>query len=93
MSDWHDLATAGRFVCRWHQASEVIELRSEVNRLWKYQLEDDAGIAELDELLMTFNDLTTDEMRFLVGCIRSVETWLEHCPHDLAEFGQVGVSC
>lgn len=96
--DIHHLGDEGRLWC-WFDSrnnGDAVFLTSPSHRLWRFHLSDRDGteLETVRELVETFDyALTPDELRFLLDCVGSVETWQDHCPHDLARYGTVGVTC
>ena len=73
--------------------AENVTLYAERAKGWKYLLDGEGTLAHFREVAEAFtSEATAEDLRWLADTIASVETWLETCPHDLARFGQVGVS-
>ena len=72
--------------------AENVTLYARGARMWKFVLDADASLGDFKEIAAPFADATRDDLLWLADTLQSVETWLETCPHDLARFGEVGVS-
>ena len=83
---------SGAFTAFFMSEAENVTLFSSAARMWKFVLDDEAGLPQLREILEAFPDATHADMLWLIDTLQSVETWLEVCPHDLRRFGEVGVS-
>jgi len=72
--------------------AENVTLYSPTARMWKFVLDDEAGLPQLREIVDAFPDATHADILWLIDTLQSVETWLEVCPHDLRRYGEIGVS-
>lgn len=72
----------------------VIIDRSKGHTIATWNLEPDlSDLAQLvDNEAGELDDLKADEIVYLINMAASVETILEHAPHDLDRYGEVGVS-
>jgi len=88
----HHWSDCGRFTAHFHDDKDVIVVTSSA-RMWRFVLDAETGVAELAELVDTFDDMTAEELRWMVNLVASVETIIEHAPHDLQRYGEIGVTC
>ena len=88
---WHEVGAVGRYAAFWHEDTETITIFCADHKLWKFVLDCDAGLSDLDELT-NHPGMTVDEIRWCIHIAASVETILEHAPHDLHRYGAVGVT-
>ena len=92
----HTLSESGRFTALWDDEAEGVVFHWKGKFLFAGTVEPDAG---------TISDMLDDchqidkkpprarEIRAMIEASASLETWLEHCPHDLHHYGQVGITC
>jgi len=83
---------SGLFTAFYMETAENVTLYARTARMWKFVLDDEAGLPQLKEITEAFPDATHADQLWLIDTLMSVETWLEVCPHDLRRYGEVGVS-
>jgi hypothetical protein len=82
---------SGFLSASWDDDADAIMIRDTRAAMWRYIIDEAPTLDTLDEILAGRTETGAD-MRWLIDTLRSVETWLDTCAHDLARFGEVGVS-
>jgi len=83
---------SGLFTAFYMSEAENVTMYARTARMWKFVLDDEAGLPQLREILDAFPDASHADAIWLIDTLQSVETWLDTCPHDLRRYGEVGVS-
>mgnify|MGYP000092827537 CR=1 FL=1 len=94
MTNKHHLGDSptGRYTAFYYSDAENVTLYDATARMWKYMLDDTGTLDQLHEIVAGQQPDSAD-MMWLIETLMSVETWLEHAPHDLATYGEIGVTC
>ena len=72
--------------------AENVTIYDDNARLWKYVLDEAGTLEQLHEIVDGQQPASAD-MMWLIEMLMSIDTWLEHAPHDLARHGEIGVTC
>jgi len=83
---------SGLFTAYYMSTAENVTMYARTAKMWKFVLDDEAGLPQLKEIAEAFPDATHADFIWLIDTLESVETWLEVCPHDLRRYGETGVS-
>ena len=73
--------------------AENVTLYAKGAKMWKFVIDGEGTLDHFDEISAPFGEATIADYKWLIETLQSVETWLEHCPHDLARYGAVNVTC
>lgn len=88
----HHIATVGRYSAHYADSAELIEVTAADAPLWKFQLDTDADLSTLAELVDACPEADADELRFMIELATSAATIIEHAAHDIARYGEIGVT-
>ena len=96
MTNKHHLSDSpsGRFTAFYYSDAENVTIYDATARLWKFVCDEAGTLDQLAEIAVDAQTpLKSDDLIWLIETLQSIETWLEHCPHDLATYGEVAVTC
>ena len=97
MSNKHHLSDSptGRFSAFFMGEDGNVTILDNTARSWSFVLDENGTIDQLAEITdrPDRSDIDADDIRWLIHIFQSVETWLDHAPHDIARYGGVGVTC
>jgi len=97
-AQWHQLATDGGFSFKWQADADSVTLFHAMVPDFRMDYYGDMTLADVESVLTMMlargvpHLMDATAWRFLVERGQCIETWLDTAPHDLARYGEVGVS-
>ena len=83
----------GLFTAFYMDEAENVTFFARPAKGWKFVADEDGTLNQFREIADLFTEeATAADLRWLADTLASVETWLDTCPHDLARYGEIGVS-
>lgn len=62
-------------------------------KLWRFLVDSEGTLAQFREIAEAVTpEASRDDLMWIADALASAETWLDTIPHDLATYGEIGVS-
>lgn len=95
MTEMHRITTSpsGLWALDYADPEGVLIFSAPTARLWRFKTDEEGTLAQFLEIAEAFEGTATAaDLHWLANSLASAETWLETIPHDLARYGEIGVS-